>query len=103
MATVGNQLPEGTCVETFSSYGAPVYHRFSSSFSVYYELLLSRYEPGFRAAQRLGISSHLLARITGCIFIVRGSREQQPDSASKSNIGLNLKFNKRQEEVGPCK
>ena len=57
------------------------------------------YLPGFKAGQRLGISSHVVARITGTIFIVRGAREQQSDSASKSNIGLNLKFSKRQEEV----
>ena len=31
--------------------------------------------------------------------LVLGAREQQSDSASKSNIGLNLKFSKRQEEV----
>ena len=30
---------------------------------------------------------------------MRGAREQASDSASKSNIGLNLKFNKRSEEV----
>jgi len=58
-----------------------------------------RYEPGFRAAQKLGMSSHLMARLTGSIFIVRGAREQQPDTVSKSNIGLNLKFNKKSEEV----
>ena len=31
--------------------------------------------------------------------MVRGAREQQADSVSKSNIGLNLKFNKKSEEV----
>ena len=54
---------------------------------------------GYRAAQRCGVSGHVVARITGTIFVVRGAREQQSDSASKSNIGLNLKFSKRQEEV----
>ena len=57
------------------------------------------YMPGYRAAQRTGISGHVLSRITGTIFVVRGAREQQSDSASKSNIGLGLKFSKRQEEV----
>jgi len=61
--------------------------------------LSERYEPGFRAAQKLGMSSHVMARVTGTIFIVRGAREQQSDSVSKSNIGLNLKFNKKSEEV----
>ena len=31
--------------------------------------------------------------------MIRGAREQQMDSARKSNIGLNLKSNKRGEEV----
>ena len=57
------------------------------------------YMPGYRAAQRCGVSGHIVARITGTIFVVRGAREQQSDSASKTNIGLNLKFSKRQEEV----
>ena len=57
------------------------------------------YMPGYRAAQRCGVSGHIVARITGTIFVVRGAREQQSDSASKSNIGLGLKFSKRQEEV----
>eukprot|EP00092_Neocalanus_flemingeri_P006262 GFUD01006736.1.p1 GENE.GFUD01006736.1~~GFUD01006736.1.p1 ORF type:complete len:1636 (+),score=540.21 GFUD01006736.1:158-5065(+) len=62
-------------------------------------VMTERYEPGFRAAQKLGISSHILSRVTGTIYIVRGAREQQSDSVSKTNIGLNLKFNKRSEEV----
>ena len=57
------------------------------------------YMPGFKASQRVGVSPHVVARITGTIFIMRGAREQQSDFASKSNIGLNLKFVKRQEEV----
>merc|ERR1719419_2072676 len=57
------------------------------------------YMPGYRAGQRCGVSGHVVARITGTIYVVRGAREQQSDSASKSNIGLNLKFSKRQEEV----
>merc|ERR1719369_675513 len=57
------------------------------------------YVPGYHAGQQLGISSHILSRITGSIFVMMGAREQQPDTASKTNIGLNLKFNKRNEEV----
>lgn len=57
-----------------------------------------KYMPGNIAAQRLGISSHLLSRITGTIFVINGNGAD-PSSASKHNLGLNLKFNKRNEEV----
>lgn len=40
---------------------------------------------------------HFLARITGCVFVQRGSRENP--SEQRSNIGLNLKLTKRNEEV----
>lgn len=50
---------------------------------------------GSIAAQRLGISSHLLSRITGTIYVIQASKEE----LSKYNLGLNLKFNKRNEEV----
>ncbi|KAK6177144.1 hypothetical protein SNE40_015305 [Patella caerulea] len=57
----------------------------------------SSYMPGFVAAQRLAINTHFLSRITGTIFLQRGS----PDNLSngKVNIGLNLKFSKRGMEV----
>lgn len=57
-----------------------------------------RYMPGNIAAQRLGISSHLLSRITGTIFVINGEGVD-PAHASKHNLGLNLKFNKKNEEV----
>ncbi|XP_014211300.1 5'-3' exoribonuclease 1-like isoform X2 [Copidosoma floridanum] len=57
-----------------------------------------RYMPGNVAAQRLGISSHLLSRITGTIFVIDGDAVN-PSNASKYNVGLNLKFNKKNEEV----
>ena len=60
---------------------------------------VERYEVGFKAAKQLAMSGHVMSRITGTVYMVRGAREQQTDSASKSNIGLNLKFNKRAEEV----
>jgi len=63
------------------------------------EELQRTYESAYRAAQCLGLSSHMLSRITGTVFLIRGSREQQPDTMSKINIGLNLKFNKKSEEV----
>ena len=58
-----------------------------------------RYYPGFRAAQMLGISSHLLSRITGTIFISKSPRGAESDRASRINVGLNLKLNKKNEEV----
>ncbi|XP_036149459.1 5'-3' exoribonuclease 1 isoform X2 [Monomorium pharaonis] len=55
----------------------------------------TRYMHGSIAAQRLGISSHLLSRITGTIYVIQPSK----DEFSKYNLGLNLKFNKKNEEV----
>lgn len=55
----------------------------------------TRYMHGSIAAQRLGISSHLLSRITGTIYVIQASKEE----VTKYNLGLNLKFNKRNEEV----
>lgn len=55
----------------------------------------TRYMHGSIAAQRLGISSHLLSRITGTIYVIQNSMEE----LTKYNFGLNLKFNKRNEEV----
>lgn len=47
-----------------------------------------------------GISKGLFSRITGSIYIAPGSRTQMPtEDVPKVNIGLNLKFNKRNEEV----
>lgn len=57
------------------------------------------YFPGFKAAQKLGISSHLLSRLTGSIFVIKGPREAEIEYSSKVNVGLNLKNNKRNEEV----
>ncbi|KAJ8687572.1 hypothetical protein QAD02_023366 [Eretmocerus hayati] len=58
----------------------------------------TRFMPGNIAAQRLGISSHLLSRITGTIFVINGEGEN-PTNAHKHNLGLNLKFNKKNEEA----
>ena len=64
----------------------------------------STYFPGYVAAQRLGISPHLLSRITGTIFLNLTPEEVDAEAARapkprKVNVGLNLKFNKRNEEV----
>lgn len=56
----------------------------------------TQYMPGYIAAQRIGLNTHLLSRITGTVLIMRGDGGN-PDS--KANIGLNLKFSKRKEEV----
>lgn len=52
-----------------------------------------QYVYGSTAAQRLGISSHLLSRITGTIYIMQNNTNEI------INVGLNLKFNKKNEEV----
>nr|CAD7567932.1 unnamed protein product [Timema californicum] len=54
---------------------------------------------GNDAASYLGISSHLLSRITGTIYIIKGAQTEYTESASKVNVGLNLKFNKKNEEI----
>ncbi|XP_008156797.2 5'-3' exoribonuclease 1 [Eptesicus fuscus] len=57
-----------------------------------------KYNPGYVLASRLGVSGYLVSRFTGSIFIGRGSR-RNPHGDHKSNVGLNLKFNKKNEEV----
>ncbi|KYO33908.1 5'-3' exoribonuclease 1 isoform X1 [Alligator mississippiensis] len=57
-----------------------------------------KYNPGYVLASRLGISGYLVSRFTGSIFIGRGSRKN-PHGDHKANVGLNLKFNKKNEEV----
>ncbi|KAL8571175.1 hypothetical protein ACOMHN_010636 [Nucella lapillus] len=55
-----------------------------------------QYMPGYVAAQRLGLNTHMLSRITGTVLILRGDGG---NTESQANIGLNLKFTKRGEEV----
>lgn len=62
-------------------------------------LLHHGFATGSVAAQRLGVSSHLVSRITGTIYIVQGGKNASMESCNKVNVGLNLKFNKRNEEV----
>lgn len=57
-----------------------------------------KYNPGYILASRLGITSYLVSRFSGSIFIGRGSKKN-PCGEQRSNIGLNLKFNKKNEEV----
>ncbi|XP_059155106.1 5'-3' exoribonuclease 1-like isoform X2 [Physella acuta] len=53
-----------------------------------------RYFNNYQAAQQIGIDGHIMARITGSIFI-----EKSGVNGGKANIGLNLKFTKKGEEV----
>ncbi|XP_061588821.1 5'-3' exoribonuclease 1 [Cololabis saira] len=57
-----------------------------------------KYCPGYVLASRLGISGYLVSRFSGSIFIGRGSKKN-PCGEQRSNVGLNLKFNKKNEEV----
>ncbi|XP_066455607.1 5'-3' exoribonuclease 1 isoform X2 [Eleutherodactylus coqui] len=57
-----------------------------------------KYNPGYVLASRLGINGYLVSRFTGSIFIGRGSK-RNPHGEQKANVGLNLKFNKKNEEV----
>ncbi|KAK2895723.1 5'-3' exoribonuclease 1 isoform X2 [Channa argus] len=57
-----------------------------------------KYSPGYVLASRLGISGYLVSRFSGSIFIGRGSKKN-PCGEQKANVGLNLKFNKKNEEV----
>ncbi|KAG7212279.1 hypothetical protein KM043_012607 [Ampulex compressa] len=55
------------------------------------------YMHGSIAAQRLGISSYFLSKITGVIYVTQSSADQK--EISKFNIGLNLKFTKKNKET----
>ncbi|XP_068209934.1 5'-3' exoribonuclease 1-like isoform X1 [Palaemon carinicauda] len=61
----------------------------------------TKYMPGYIAAQKVGISTHLLARLTGTVFLLPPSSDNpgELDMKNRLNIGLNLKNNKRSEEV----
>ncbi|KAK2538315.1 Xrn1 [Columba guinea] len=57
-----------------------------------------KYNPAYILASRLGVSGYLVSRFTGSIFIGRGSKKN-PHGDHRANVGLNLKFNKKNEEV----
>ncbi|RXM36848.1 5'-3' exoribonuclease 1 [Acipenser ruthenus] len=71
--------------------GNPYYGCMGKKYSV-------RYNPGYVLASRLGITGYLVSRFSGSIFIGRGSKRNQ-HGEQKVNVGLNLKFNKKNEEV----
>ncbi|CAK1604510.1 unnamed protein product [Parnassius mnemosyne] len=60
----------------------------------------SPYRSANHAAAACGISAQLLSRITGTVFVILGQKNNLPfENQNKLNIGLNLKFNKKNEEV----
>ncbi|XP_050708654.1 5'-3' exoribonuclease 1-like isoform X2 [Eriocheir sinensis] len=64
--------------------------------------LSDRYLTGYHSAQRLGMSSHLFSRLTGTVFLAPPTTSMAPgdmEIRNKLNIGLNLKNNKKNEEV----
>lgn len=65
---------------------------------------LCHYMPGYAGAKRLGISTHLISRITGTIYLLLSPTEEEQNSSKprrprKVNVGLSLKFNKAKEEI----
>lgn len=60
-------------------------------------ICMNNYLPGYLIARKLGIGSYLFSRMTGTFFVQTNSRESM--NVSRINIGLNLKFNAKNEEV----
>jgi 5'-3' exoribonuclease 1 len=54
-------------------------------------VLKDHYHPNYVMAQRLGIGGHVVARLTGTVFVTSGN--------AKINIGLGLRYNSRGLEV----
>ncbi|KAJ2946889.1 hypothetical protein O0L34_g16222 [Tuta absoluta] len=60
----------------------------------------TRYRTANHAGAACGISAQMLSRITGTVFVVSGERNDLPtEQQNKVNVGLNLKFNKKNQEV----
>ncbi|XP_071053139.1 5'-3' exoribonuclease 1 isoform X2 [Onthophagus taurus] len=59
----------------------------------------TKYMNSHDASTRIAISKILFSRITGSILISTVPRFQTTDESSKVNVGLNLKFSKRNEEI----
>ncbi|CAH2229155.1 jg20768 [Pararge aegeria aegeria] len=60
----------------------------------------SPYRSAHHAAAACGLSTHTLSRITGTVLVVMGERNDLPtETQNKVNVGLNLKFNKKNQEV----
>lgn len=64
--------------------------------------LLPTLPTAYYASQRVGVSPQLLARLTGSVFLAPPKSAANMDAnegRGRINIGLNLKNNKRNEEV----
>lgn len=57
------------------------------------------YLNSYQAASRLSISENVFNRITGTVLVIAGIKRQIAEGTSKMNIGLQLKFNKQNEEL----
>ncbi|CAG4976578.1 unnamed protein product [Colias eurytheme] len=58
------------------------------------------YRNANHAAAACGISTQMLSRITGSVLVILGVRNDLPtENQNKINIGLNLKFNKKNQEI----
>ena len=57
----------------------------------------SKYLPAYIIAKQIGLSSHVISRFTGTIYVNTGCRED--DKNKHVNVGLNLRFNKTGQEV----
>ena len=68
--------------------------------------------PGYVVAQKLGITSHLVSRLTGCLLLEPGGgtsngasnivtelEDARNSRDSKLNIAVEVKHNKKNEEV----
>ncbi|XP_042734269.1 5'-3' exoribonuclease 1 isoform X1 [Lagopus leucura] len=87
-------MPEGRIRVVFSIPCEPQLDRLIQNQHKY----AVKYNPAYILASRLGVSGYLVSRFTGSIFIGRGSKKN-PHGDHKANVGLNLKFNKKNEEV----
>lgn len=56
-----------------------------------------QYMPGYVVAQHLGIESYFVSHLTGTILIQTSPKGSS--SPNRVNVGLNLKFNRKNEEV----
>lgn len=55
----------------------------------------NEYVNSYTASSAIGISNNLFSRITGSILVIAGARRSNlPENIHRSNIGLQLKFNK---------
>eukprot|EP00794_Sanderia_malayensis_P014879 gene14879-16425_t len=63
--------------------------------------LADKYFPSDRVGQKVGISPKLLSRITGNLFVRKGSKnvDVYKENPEKRNIGLKLKYSGRNKEV----